>query len=339
MALFCPVTGLNILTYPDWINQKVSNTLVANNWMIGDYILYSLPKGRADLNGIQNALNLHDKIASFVSGGNNLYVQIEDYSFVTGASLSARRYFINKLNNDKRRSSIIFCNLSPQLSIAVDIGRHFNTTGKYVYVAKNYQDAVNRALERCGQEELQQDTLAIKIGKCFANNEHFLVPVDILSEKAWQIQTSEFSNISVIVNQCVLHSTTKGYLRPKHIPLIDRLRDSCQSAILENSSIKYMIIDSSRLKGGSRLARAQYMQSLKKWHHRFPLSMYIMYGANTFMKTALHLARPLMPFKVRIAADLEHAGHIIRNDMSYNISKKDGIQVSKKTCYSYAGRY
>ena len=67
MTLYCPVTGLKVFTEPEWINQKVSDTLTDNNWMIGSSILYSLPKGYADLKGVQNALSLHDKIARFVS--------------------------------------------------------------------------------------------------------------------------------------------------------------------------------------------------------------------------------------------------------------------------------
>ena len=330
MTLYCPVTGLKVFTEPEWINQKVSDTLTDNNWMIGSSILYSLPKGHADLKGVQNALTLHDKIARFVSKGKGPYIQIEDYAFLSGASISTRRFFTNRYNNDKRLLSIIFCNLSPQLSIAVKIGKRFNTTGKYVHVTKNYQDAIRRALELCDQENLKQDASAIELNKFFTNNERFLVPVDVLSDDAWKIQTQEFSNNSVVIDQCILHSTAKGYLEPKHVTLIDHLRDMYQSAVSADSSIKYIIVDSSRLIGGSRLARAKYMQSLKNWHKRYPLRMYIMYGANTFMKTALHLAKPLMPFKVRIAKDFEHACHMIRNDRSDDFSKNKVIPASKK---------
>jgi signal transduction histidine kinase/CheY-like chemotaxis protein len=330
MTLFCPVTGLKAFSYPEWINQKVSDSLIASFWIIGRSIIYSLPKGRADLEGTRNALALNAKVASFVSGGTGSYIQIKDYAFLSGASLSARRLFANKMNNDNRRLSLIFCNLSPQLSIAVKIGKRFNTTGKYVHVAKHYKDAVKQALKLSVLGDLQQDTAHINLSKYFDSSNHSLVPVDLLSDDAWKIQTPEFSNNSVVIDQCIRHSTTKGYLEPKHIPAIERMRYLCQSAIPDDSRIMYIVVDSSKLKGASRLARAKFMQSLKSWHQQFPLRMYIVYGANTFMKTALHLARPLMPFKVRIARDIEHAFHLIRDDRSKNVSKKHAIRPGGK---------
>jgi len=225
---------------------------------------------------------------------------------------------------------MIFCNLSPPLSIAVKIGRRFNTTGKYIHVARHYGDAIKRAIELSGQEDLKIDSAPINLCKYINPIDRSLSPVEMLYEDAWGIQTPEYSNKAVVIDQCILHSTSEGRLESKHLPLIERTRYMCQSAISGDSKIKYLVLDSSRLKGGSRSARLKYMQSLKNWHQRFPLRMYIVYGANTFMRTALHLARPLMPFKVKIAKDIDHAFHLIRKDRSGNFSKKHAIYISEK---------
>ena len=330
MALFCPVTGLKVFSAPEWINQKVSDTFIANFWLIGDSIIYSLPKGRADLQGVRNSFALRNKVANFLSRHNDPYVQIQDYSFLRGSSTAARRYFTNKMNNDNRLLSLIFCNLSVPLSIAVKIGRRFNTTGQDIHVARHYGDAAKLALDLGGQEDLKTDITPIDICKCFNNIDCSLSPVELLSEDAWNIQTPEYSNQAVLIDQCILHSTSEGYLESKHIPLIEHMRYMCQSAIPEDSKIQYIVVDSSRLKGASRSARYKYMQFLKSWHQRFPLRMYIAYEANTFMKTALYLARPLMPFKVKIAKDIDHAFHLLRNDRSGNFSKKHAIHEVEK---------
>jgi len=81
MAHFCPVTGLEVFSRPEWINQKVSDTFITNFWIIGSAIVYSLPKGRADLEGVRNSFALKDKVVSFLSGGNSPYIQIQDYAF------------------------------------------------------------------------------------------------------------------------------------------------------------------------------------------------------------------------------------------------------------------
>ena len=330
MALFCPLTGLRVRTDPEWINQQVSKTFTANFWIINDSIIYSLPKGYADLTGVRNSLSLNEKVAGFVAEGNGPFVQIEDYSFLTGSRSDSRRYFTNKVNNDKRRSSLIFCNLSQPLSIAVKIGKRFNTTGKYIHVAKYYSDAVKQALKLSNQDRRKPDSDPIKVYKYFVKTDRYLSPVELLSEEAWTIQTAEFSNRMMLIDQCVLHSTSEGYLESKHIPLLEQARALCQSSLREDSKLNYIVVDTSRLKAGSRTARAQYMQSLKRWHQRFPLRLYVVYGANTFIKTALLLARPLMPFKVKVARDVENAFYLVRHDRSRCCAEQPEIRKPAK---------
>ncbi len=322
MDLFCPVTGLRVFSRSEWTNKRVSDTFVANFSIIGNSIIYSLPTGKADLKGIQNSTTLKEKVTKHVSDGNGPYIQIQDYAALNGSTQAARSYFINSANEDKRLLSLIFCNLSPSLSIAVKIGNRFNTTGKNIHIAKHYEDAIKRALELCDQHNLKQDFLTLDQNICFDNSNYSLLPIELISDKAWDIQTPEYSNRSVIINKNILHSIAEGYLEAKHIPLIDRMRYMCQSALPKGSTIKYIVVDSSRVKGVSRTARIQFLQSLKAWHQQFPLQMYIMYGVDTFMRTATLLARPLMPFKVKIAQDFNHAFDIIREDKLGSSAKK-----------------
>jgi signal transduction histidine kinase len=323
---YCPVTGLKVFSRSEWTNKRVSDTFVANFYIIGKSIIYSLPVGKADLEGVQNSTALKEEIAKHVSDGNGPYIQIQDYAGLNGSTQAARSYFINNANKDKRLLSMIFCNLSPPLSIAVKIGNRFNTTGKFIHVAKHYKDAIKQAVEFCAQHNLKEDFFALGRSMRIDNSDRSLTPLHLISDNTWDIKTPEFSNRSVIIDRCILHSISKGYLEDKHIPLIDRLRYMCQSALPKGSRIEYIVVDSSELKGTSRLARIKYMQSLKDWHQQFPLRMFIMYGVNTFTRTAALLGRPLMPFKVKIAQDLNHAFDIIRRDKLENSTKRQTRQ-------------
>ena len=62
MMLYCPASGLKVFTRPEWTHQKVSDSFVANLWVLGDSIIYSRPKGRADLVGVQNSASLKSEI-------------------------------------------------------------------------------------------------------------------------------------------------------------------------------------------------------------------------------------------------------------------------------------
>lgn len=330
MALYCPITGVKVRTDPKWINQKVSTNFIANFWIIGSSIIYSLPKGHADLNGVQKSLSLNDKVKKFVSAGESPYIQIEDFNLLTSSSLPARKYFIDKMNNDKRIAALIFCNLSLPFSIAVNIGQRFNTTGKDVHVVSQYRDAVKLALTLSPPEDPEPNNAPIELSHIADNTYRCLSPVELLTDDAWNIDTPNYSNRVVLIDRCIMHSTSKGYLESKHMNLIDSTRSLCRQAISEDSSIDYIIVDATRFKGGSRITRAKYMQSLKSWHQRYPLKMYVMYGTNTFMKTALHLAKPLMPFKVKIAKDINHAFDLTRKDRAGKCQKHLSLRELEK---------
>ncbi len=322
MDLFCPVTGLRVLSRSEWNNKNVSDTFAANFSIIGNSIIYSIPSGKADLTGVQNSATLKKEIAQLVSDNNGPYIQIQDYANLNGSTQAARRYFVNKANEDNRLLAMIFCNLSTPLSIAVKIGKRFNTAGKNIHIARHYEDAIKLALELCNQHNLKQNVQKLDQNICFDKFDKSLSPIELISDNAWDIQTPGYTNRSVIINRSILHSTSEGYLDVEHIPLIEQMRYMCQEALPKGSSIKHIVVNSSQLKGGSRKARTQYMQSLKDWYQQFPFQMYIIYGVNPFMLAAAHLARPFMPFKVKIVQDFNRAFDIIRADKSDETAKK-----------------
>ncbi|MDA3894989.1 MAG: response regulator [Desulfobacteraceae bacterium] len=329
MALFCPVSGSKVFSRPEWIKQKVSDTFTVNFWKIGDSILYSRPEGRANFEGVKNSLAINETVATHFSGENGKYIQIEDYSLLKGSSIAARKFFIDKMNAAENMTSLIFCNLSPPLSVAVKIGEKFNKAGKRIYVSKNYRDALKKAIEVSGQKDLIKNTAPLDLCNYIETNDRTLTPVDVLCEESWNIDTPGYSNHTIMIDRSILHSTSIGKLDSEHVPLIDSKRKIWQSAIPEDSKIDYIVVDSRNLKGGSRFARAEYMQSLQNWYKQHPIRLYIVYGTNTFMKTALYLAKPLMPFKVKVARDLDHAFNLIREEKYRKISKKKQRKITE----------
>ena len=326
MNQYCPVTGLKVFSRPEWINKRVSDTFVANFYIIGNAIIYSLPVGKADLAGVQNSLALNDEVAKYVLEGTGAYVQIEDYAAVYGSTQAARNYFIDTVDTDKRRQSLIFCNLSLPLSIAVKIGNRFTTSYKDIYVAKHYKDAIKRALELCNQQLHQQRFWALDQCIRIDNSERSLTPLHLIYDKDWDIQTPEFTTRSVIINNCILYSISEGYVESKHIPLIERTQTLCQAVLPEGSSVDYIVVDVSNQKGASLSGRRKYMQLLKEWHQQFPFRMYILYGDNTFLRTAALLPRSFTPFKIKFAQDCSHAFDIIRKDKLGVSTKKQRKQ-------------
>ncbi len=326
MQRYCPLGGFKIFNKPEWIDQKVSDTLEANYWTLGESIVYSRPTGFSNLQGVKNVLALNEDVASFVSSGSNPYIQIEDYSFLKGSSTKARKYFIEKINNDNRRESIIFCNTTLPFKVAIKLGKKFNTTNKYVHVAKDYKEAVRHAKTLSDYIQKPIDPIISNVLENYNYNGSSFLSVGIHCEKHWQIKTPEFSNHAVVIDQNILHSTSTGFLRSDHIPLIDKMRYQCVSDLPDDFNLDYIIVNGGELKGSSRSARFKFMQSLKEWHKKFPFQMYITYNANIFTRTAFQIARTVMPFKIKVTQNLKSALKLVHEDQKKSLP----IEITKK---------
>jgi len=148
---------------------------------------------------------------------------------------------------------------------------------------------------------------------------------------AWCIETPTFFFQSMVIGQDILYSITSGFFDQKYIEPLDQIRQLCQKAIPEDSNINYIVVDSSKLNKSNNEARINYMKSMKNWHRKYPIKLYIAYGGNVFLRTAFRLARPLMAFQVKIAKDFTSAFSMIRDDRLGVIRKKDCRELELRT--------
>jgi two-component sensor histidine kinase len=311
---FCPFSGLQVISKPDWDLSSENSTFSAEFSIIGSNILYSQTQGKADLEGIKKSISLNFKIAETTFGKSGLYVQIEDYAQLKGSTQSVRNYFLNKMDNNKNIIALIFCNLSSPNSIAVKIGSRLKKSSKTIQIAADYSEALKLAIEICIKNNLVQRTYGTDSFLQIVNSTKSLKPMEILQNKELDIKSLNFFNRSVVIDSTILHSQTIGFLNSEDILKIDKMRQSYQNELPDSFTIKYIIVDSSKLEGGSRKARRNYIKSLQIWHKQYPIHMYIFYSTNMFMKTAVKLARPLLPFKVKVAEDMKQGFEFIRKD-------------------------
>ncbi len=328
-TFFCPVTGLKAYTRTEWIGIQLSETFVGNFWIVGDSVLYSMPGGRADVEGVQNSLVLKEQISNHFIHKSGHYIQIQDYSALNGSSRAARSLFISNANEDNRLLAMIFCNLAPHLAIAVKIGNRFNTTGKIIHITKHYSEAINLANEFI-EPPPPLEIYGSSLKECFKNRSHSLSPFEVIADNTWCIETSNFSSRSMIIDQEILYTTTRGFLDQQNVESLDRIRHLCRNAIPEDRNINYIIVDSSLLNGSNHQARMNYMKSMKNWHLNHPFKLYITHSANVFVRTAFRIARPIMPFHIKIAKDFTSAFSLIRDDRSGVVQNKDNQNLNDK---------
>ena len=329
MKLFCPVSGLQLFTQDGWHGRRLGENFTANFYIIGRSVLYSSPSGTADLQSSTAVLRLSGEVARQVADGTGGYVQIEDYAAFDNATIDARKHFIDQMSSRDRVLTVIFCNLSNLLNLFVKIGKRFNTTGKSIYVVRDYKEAISLALRLCDKHNLDKGSFVFGKQAAYRAGSRSVIPVELLSDSHWDIKTDDFTNRCVVLDRCLLHSVSTGFFQEAYVPLVDRMRRSVRDTLSSDESLDYVVVDVSELKGGSRKARQLYMKSLKDWHERFPFRMYIIYGANVFMTTAFRLAKPFVSFRAVVARDIDHAFELIQADKNSKNLKNEKKSTGK----------
>ena len=97
-SALCPVTGLPILTRPDWTNVSFGGDYRVTFSVLGNRILLQRPSGYATLNDIEHLITLLDKNVlpnAFPQG--QPYVRIENWAELTGFSRQARECYISHI--------------------------------------------------------------------------------------------------------------------------------------------------------------------------------------------------------------------------------------------------
>jgi len=307
---FCPLTGLEIYTRPEWQSQKVGTDYTVDFWLIGDSILYTRPSGNVNLKTIKASLQTDDAVAAHIAGGTGPYIQIEDYSRLKTVSIDARKYFIDYFNSNDRVVGLILCNLSQIMNLAVKIGQRFIFGGKTIFSGGQYRQAIEKALDICEANNLPKGTFVFNQPVSLAHGSDTLEPKELLTSPDWEFKTPDYCGKSVIIDQTILFSQPDGELKAEHIPMVNKIHN----AVKQQAEFDYIVVDASKISGFSRKSRQLFMKYVLNWHREIPFRMYVLFGANPLVATAVKMARPFMPFAIAVADDINQAFEMIRQD-------------------------
>ena len=153
----CPVTGLPILRRPEWTDVSFGRDYKLTVSILGDSIILNQPSGYATLHDAENSLRLSSKVATEIITGGRPYVHISDYSNLQGASLEARKYYIDNMKERERLLGLIFYGASPMFKMSIKLGKRLNIVKFDIQIAKDYSEAVKLALKMLSTGKIRED--------------------------------------------------------------------------------------------------------------------------------------------------------------------------------------
>ncbi|MBC2715784.1 MAG: PAS domain S-box protein [Desulfobacteraceae bacterium] len=310
-------TGLSVHREPEWRRTIIGGNHRADFFVLNKNILVSCPSGIVTLPDIKQSNALNQKVRLQGIPKEAPYVQIENYQQLQGATLDARKYFINYLKNRNHLQAVIFCNTSALFNFSIKLGKRIYSFKFDIHLASDLAEAVQLARQILASEnQTPKDNLRIRKGP---------VSPGIIRNNNWALTLGDFSLRFELINDNIFHPVPSGYLRTEYIDPIFKLQKKVFAEMDLKDGKYYLLSNQKALKGATLKARRNFEIALRKWHKQHPLRMLIFYNTNWVLRAAINLARINAPYDVHIADDLSAALELIES------AKKQGRQPATKT--------
>jgi len=137
----CPHTGLPVRRRSEWTDVEFDSGYRVTIFLLGDNILVGRPTGYVTMTAVRNVTALSAKIIRECFAPDIPYVQIQDYTGLTGLSLRARKYFIEEMRTRTRIQCLIFCGVSPFFRIAVQLAKRLHSFSYEFRIVRDYPEA------------------------------------------------------------------------------------------------------------------------------------------------------------------------------------------------------
>jgi diguanylate cyclase (GGDEF)-like protein/PAS domain S-box-containing protein len=295
----CPISGLAVRRKPAWTDVALGGSFRISAEIIGTHCLLTHNFGEASLEGVKRAFAFTEALirSEFVA---QPYVHILDYTHLRKTTLEGRRWFVRSMHQRHRLAlkGIVFYGLSPMLELSTKLSRRLHLIPFSVQIAADYVQAVPLALQMLPASS----ATANGIGG---------VPRQVVTRPEWSLNLDDLEVKYELIDSCILHSVSRGYLKDRHLPPLIALREEIFQAVAHAGAPPYMVAGLQDLAGIERRARKHYLANLKSLHRRQPIQRFVCYGLNRFMGAAFNLSRFALPFPAEGARDLSAALAII----------------------------
>lgn len=311
----CPVTGLPITQRPEWTEIGFGGDYRITLSLLGDHILLSKVSGQATEEDMKQSLPLNKAIQDRCFPGNRPFIRIEDWTELKGVSRKARELYIAFMKDTKRIDTAIIFGMKTAIKVAVKITRRFNLFPFQIEIVNDYISAVKKA---CDIWSDHRDVF----GEPLKGSQSSSLPVQgnhkgsaqAFADPSWQFQTDNFSLHYEVIDGNILHGNTRGLLEEGLIAPSFQTMEKTVRFIQNFSNHYYYVLGINSIQGITQKARKSYVTSIIQFYKEFPFEMLVFYGANALLRAAVNLSAPFVPFKTRLAKDLNEALDIIKRD-------------------------
>ena len=154
------------------------------------------------------------------------------------------------------------------------------------------------------------------VGRSTSGDKYQGTDIKVLRKPEWHYHAENFSVHFEIINDNILHGIASGMFKEDHVEPAIRLKETVIGSINSKSKPYYIILGLSETKSASQKSRNRYVEAILKLYKNNPFHLLVFYGANRLLTAAINLAKPFVPFKVKVAKDF-------RESLEFVVEKKN----------------
>ena len=221
---FCPVTGLRIYQKPEWRDIPIGKDYSLTLTVIEKNILLAQSRGYSTRKDVEKAMTFVKQVLSETLAEGESYIHVSDYSKLKGASLTARKYYIDYLKKQDRIACLIFFGTMPLVNMSIKLVKRITRNNYDIEVVDEYQDAMEIAVGRL--KEIRNLSTEQTLHRIYQKQDLFLKanPKNRLSEgRIWNLQMEGFSIHSRSLMRMSSIQSLKAFFE-RHVEPLHQLR-------------------------------------------------------------------------------------------------------------------
>jgi signal transduction histidine kinase/DNA-binding response OmpR family regulator len=297
-GLICPVTGLPVVTRPQWRNIAISRDYRVSFKMIGDRILHFTPEGDIAGVNVADVFRRREEVLKECAEPGKKIVEIRDFKHISGAPNHRQRKDFLKYNEARSAScaGVVAYNVSKKYAAVVKLISRFFVKNFPIEIQEDYNSAVKRAIQLL---EDQDKRMTGSYPGFETRPEWIYRDGDVFSAEHWLMREPR-----------VLLVILKGFLKARHVAEVLRIRRGVHEGgrLGRSHGSHYVITCIDEAVGGEWAARMRLTREIVALleHQGMPKTSYIFGGkgiANVILKTLKNYVTPKLTF----VRDLEEA--------------------------------
>lgn len=303
LAPCCPVTGLPIISKPEWTDIQLDSEYSVTFSIAGKAILLVTPKGKPSDKGAKLLLEKREDIIRNAGMSDNKYIELRDYRMLTAVpSKGGRMVVTNFLLKEQSAGHLLgFWMFGAPLLIRLmmQAGLKLHKASIPIGVAKDYEVAIRGALKVLRQNGVDAGSI--------------IYPR--IKKDGWAFEIDDYGISFELIGEDILYTSARGKLKESNIDQFFKLNKKVlDESGLTQKGYYYRIVNWERFESSTWKARRMYMEGINEINKKTPCKAAAIFGLNKFMKTLIGISSPFVSSPVIAANDLQEALEIIERE-------------------------